>query len=83
MATIIWRLAPRSGITPVVWPLSTACFHVLGRNDILITSRNMYGGSHQLIFDWYAKPSSMNIGFERIESFYAAESAPMTNIKTI
>ena len=41
--------------------------HVLGHNDILMTSRNMYGGSHQLIFDWYAKPCNMNIGVESFD----------------
>ncbi len=36
--------------------------HVLGRDDILITSRNIYGGAHQLIYDWYAKPGNLAIG---------------------
>jgi O-acetylhomoserine/O-acetylserine sulfhydrylase-like pyridoxal-dependent enzyme len=38
--------------------------HVLGRDDVLITSRNIYGGAHQLIHDWYAKPSNLDIGVE-------------------
>ena len=36
--------------------------HVLGHEDILIASQNIYGGSHQLIHDWFAKPSNLNIG---------------------
>jgi hypothetical protein len=32
--------------------------HVLGRDDVLITSRSIYGGAHQLIHDWYAKPAT-------------------------
>lgn len=36
--------------------------HVLGRDDVLIQSRNIYGGAHQLIHDWYAKPSNLDIG---------------------
>lgn len=47
--------------------------HVLGHNDILITSRNMYGGSHQLIFDWYAKPCNMNIGVESFDGQSAGD----------
>lgn len=35
--------------------------HVLGHEDILIASQNIYGGAHQLIHDWYAKPSNLNI----------------------
>ena len=47
--------------------------HVLGQNDILMTSRNMYGGSHQLIFDWYAKPCNMNIGVESFDGQSAGD----------
>ena len=38
--------------------------HVLGHNDVIITSRNIYGGAHQLIHDWYAKPSNLSLGVE-------------------
>jgi cystathionine beta-lyase/cystathionine gamma-synthase len=51
--------------------------HVLGRDDILITSRNIYGGAYQLIHDWYAKPANLEIGVEwfdgyDVEDFLAA-----------
>jgi len=35
--------------------------HLLGSGDMLITSRNIYGGAHQLIHDWYAKPGNLAI----------------------
>ena len=38
--------------------------HLLGRDDILITSRNIYGGAHQLIHDWFAKPSNLAVAVE-------------------
>lgn len=38
--------------------------HLLGRDDILITSRNIYGGAHQLMHDWYAKPGNLAIHVE-------------------
>lgn len=41
--------------------------HVLGREDILITSRHIYGGAHQLIHDWYAKPANLNIAVEQFD----------------
>jgi len=44
--------------------------HVLGRNDVLITSRNIYGGAHQLIRDWYGKPANLEIA---VESFDGCE----------
>jgi cystathionine beta-lyase/cystathionine gamma-synthase len=46
--------------------------HLLGRNDILITGRNIYGGSHQLIHDWYAKPANLEISIETFDGYTAA-----------
>ncbi len=43
--------------------------HVLGRDDVLISSRNIYGGAHQLIHDWYAKPSNLRIGVETFAGY--------------
>ena len=43
--------------------------HVLGRDDILITSRNIYGGAHQLIHDWYAKPGNLEIAVETFDGY--------------
>lgn len=45
--------------------------HVLGRDDLLVTSRNLYGGAHQLIHDWYAKPSNLAISVETFDGFHA------------
>ena len=47
--------------------------HLLGRDDILITSRNIYGGAHQLIHDWYAKPSNLAIAVESFDGFETAD----------
>jgi O-acetylhomoserine (thiol)-lyase len=47
--------------------------HVLGRDDILISSRHIYGGAHQLIHDWYAKSSNLEIGVETFDGFGVAE----------
>ena len=43
--------------------------HLLGREDILITSRNIYGGAHQLIHDWFAKPSNLSVAVETFDGF--------------
>ena len=45
--------------------------HLLGRDDILITSRNIYGGAHQLIHDWFAKPSNLAVAVETFDGFSA------------
>lgn len=43
--------------------------HVLGRDDVLITSRHIYGGAHQLIHDWYAKSSNLDIGVVSFDGY--------------
>jgi cystathionine beta-lyase/cystathionine gamma-synthase len=47
--------------------------HVLGRDDILITSRNIYGGAFQLIHDWYGKPANLAVHVETFDGFGALE----------
>lgn len=47
--------------------------HLLGRDDVLITSRNIYGGAHQLIHDWYAKPSNLAIAVESFDGTGASD----------
>ena len=47
--------------------------HLLGRNDIVLASRNIYGGSHQLLNDWYKKKSNLDIALEWVDG-YSAEA---------
>lgn len=56
-----WNFA--SGMAAV----DTTLAHLLGQGDVLIHSPSLYGGVHQLVYDWYAKPSNLNIGVERFE----------------
>lgn len=49
--------------------------HVLGRDDVLITNRNIYGGAHQLIHDWYAKAGNLEIAVEQFDGCEAADFA--------
>ena len=50
--------------------------HVLGHEDILIASQNIYGGAHQLIHDWFAKPSNLNVA---IKQFSGEETLGFVN----
>jgi len=43
--------------------------HVVGHRDILVVSRNIYGGSYQLINDWYGKPSNLDVGLEWVDGY--------------
>ncbi len=47
--------------------------HLLGRDDILITSRNIYGGAHQLIYDWFGKPGNLEISVETFNGYRAKD----------
>jgi O-acetylhomoserine/O-acetylserine sulfhydrylase-like pyridoxal-dependent enzyme len=47
--------------------IDSALAHVLGQGDVLVTARSIYGGAHQLIHDWYAKPSNLGIVVEHFE----------------
>ena len=57
--------------------------HLLGRDDILITSRNIYGGAYQLIHDWYAKAGNLEISVETFDGFSGPEFESFLNqVKT-
>jgi O-acetylhomoserine/O-acetylserine sulfhydrylase-like pyridoxal-dependent enzyme len=45
--------------------------HILGRDDVLIKSRNIYGGAHQLIHDWFAKDGNLEINVETFDGYTA------------
>ncbi len=46
--------------------------HVLGYQDIVLSSRNIYGGSHQLLHDWFGKSSNLDIALEWFDGTTAA-----------
>src|SRR5581483_2171146 len=50
-----------------------ALSHVLGQGDLLVTSRSIYGGAHQLIHDWYAKPANLGIAVETFDGWTAID----------
>lgn len=45
--------------------------HVLGHRDIVLASRNVYGGTFQLLQDWYGKPSNMDVAVHWFDGFGA------------
>ena len=47
--------------------------HLLGREDIVLASRNIYGGTHQLLNDWYQKKSNLDISLEWVDGYTADE----------
>lgn len=57
--------------------IDAALSHLLGREDIVLSSRNIYGGAFQLLHDWYGKPSNLDVAVHffdgyTVEAFQAA-----------
>ncbi|SBS64998.1 PLP-dependent transferase [Vibrio splendidus] len=49
--------------------------HLLGHEDIVLASRNIYGGSYQLLEDWFGKPSNLNVAVEWVDGYSGDEFA--------
>jgi O-acetylhomoserine/O-acetylserine sulfhydrylase-like pyridoxal-dependent enzyme len=47
--------------------------HLLGREDIVVASRNIYGGSYQLLEDWYARSSNLDVAIEWVDGYTDAD----------
>jgi cystathionine beta-lyase/cystathionine gamma-synthase len=43
--------------------------HLVGARDIILVSRNVYGGTYQLLHDWYGKKSNLDIALEWFDGF--------------
>lgn len=43
--------------------------HVLGYQDIVLSSRNIYGGAFQLLHDWYRKPSNLDVAVHFFDGY--------------
>ncbi|PTX91609.1 PLP-dependent transferase [Opitutus sp. ER46] len=53
--------------------IDTILSHLVGYEDIILTSRNVYGGTYQLLHDWYAKASNLNVAVEFFDGATAAD----------
>jgi len=47
--------------------------HVLGRGDIVLASRNIYGGTWQLLHDWYGRRANLDVAVESFDGFGVPE----------
>ena len=57
--------------------IDAALSHLVGYRDIILSSRNIYGGAFQLLHDWFRKPSNLDVAVEffdgyTVEAFQAA-----------
>ena len=49
--------------------IDAALSHLLGHRDIVLSSRNIYGGAFQLLHDWYRNPSNLDIGVHFFDGY--------------
>lgn len=47
--------------------------HLVGHRDIILASRNVYGGVYQLMHDWYAKKSNLDVSVNFFDGFTVAD----------
>lgn len=47
--------------------------HLVGYEDVVLASRNVYGGTYQLLHDWFGRKSNMNVGVEFFDGTTAAD----------
>jgi O-acetylhomoserine/O-acetylserine sulfhydrylase-like pyridoxal-dependent enzyme len=47
--------------------------HLVGYQDIILSSRNIYGGAYQLLHDWFRKPSNLDVAVEFFDGYEVHE----------
>jgi len=47
--------------------------HLVGYQDIILSSRNIYGGAFQLLYDWFHKPSNLDVAVHFFDGCEAAD----------
>ncbi|HVT73822.1 MAG TPA: PLP-dependent transferase [Lacunisphaera sp.] len=53
--------------------IDAALSHVVGYQDIVLASRNIYGGAYQLLHDWFGKRSNLDVAVAFFDGFTAAD----------
>ncbi|MGH6907626.1 MAG: aminotransferase class I/II-fold pyridoxal phosphate-dependent enzyme, partial [Aestuariivirga sp.] len=57
--------------------------HLVGYQDIVLASRNIYGGVYQLLHDWYGKRSNLDIAVHWFDGFEAEDfTTALKSVKT-
>jgi O-acetylhomoserine/O-acetylserine sulfhydrylase-like pyridoxal-dependent enzyme len=47
--------------------------HLVGYRDIILASRNVYGGVYQLMHDWYAKKANLDVSVNFFDGYTTAD----------
>ncbi|MFM1850402.1 MAG: hypothetical protein RIS54_86 [Verrucomicrobiota bacterium] len=49
--------------------------HLIGHEDVILASRNVYGGTYQLLHDWFARRANLHVGVEFFDGTTEADFA--------
>ena len=67
------RASISPGTSTPAWPRSMRrSSHLVGYQDIVLASRNVYGGSYQLLHDWYGKRSNLDVAVRLVRRLHGA-----------
>jgi O-acetylhomoserine (thiol)-lyase len=47
--------------------------HLVGYRDVILASRNVYGGTYQLMHDWYGKKSNLDVSVNFFDGYTVAD----------
>jgi O-acetylhomoserine (thiol)-lyase len=53
--------------------IDTTLANLVGFQDVVLASRNVYGGTYQLLHDWYGKKSNLDVAVEWFDGFTVEE----------
>jgi cystathionine beta-lyase/cystathionine gamma-synthase len=49
--------------------IDTTLSHLVGYQDVVLSSRNIYGGTYQLLQDWYGKQSNLDVAVHWFDGY--------------
>lgn len=53
--------------------IDAALSHLVGHQDMILSSRNIYGGAFQLLHDWFRKPSNLDVAVRFFDGYEAED----------
>ncbi len=53
--------------------IDAALSHLVGYQDLILSSRNIYGGAFQLLNDWFRKPSNLDVAVRFFDGYTAED----------
>ena len=62
--------------------VDAALSHLVGYQDVILASRNVYGGTYQLMHDWYGRKANLDISVNFFDGYTAADFVKALDLVT-